>query len=57
MKIQLTKDVSILDELTYEVCVWLPVGTICHVEHETDKAYYIPGGHGIWKTEAVKFDC
>jgi hypothetical protein len=54
MRIRLTKDVTVIDELTYEPCLTYKAGTEFMVSLETETTYWLEGGTGIWKTEAVK---
>lgn len=54
MKIRLIKDVTLIDELTYQPTITHRKGTILEAVKETDTAFFTADGSGIWKTEAEK---
>lgn len=53
-KIKLTKDVTIVDDITYVVIMSYKAGQELHAYDENSEAFFVGPGWGIWKTEAVK---
>lgn len=54
IRIRLTQDVTIYDELTYLPIITYKKGQELDAHVESKDAYFVGPGFGIWKTEAQK---
>lgn len=54
IRIRLTQDVTIYHELTYHPIMTYKKGQELDAYSETNDAYFVGPGFGIWKTEAQK---
>lgn len=54
IRIRLIKDVPIYDDITYYHILTYKKGQELDAYSETNDAYFVGPGYGIWKTEAEK---